>query len=174
MRILLLLGVCLLGVTGLYGQAGPIESLVERSPFLPPGYRSPRAPVRETRAPEPVSAAQTRFELVGVVANEGEITVSIRRKGQPRGKWLAPGESLDEIRFIRFNLAEREAVVEHQGRRETIPLKAPSVTGEIPVITMNEKPSGPPPPPTGSPAIQQTKPDKVKIPVRRRVIVNSK
>lgn len=170
MKVILTACAVLFSLSPLAAEPGPIESLVDRSPFLPPGYRS-REVQKPTKPAEPVSAAQTRFELVGVVANDGVVSVSIRRKGQPRGSWLAPGESLDEVQFIRFDLAKREAVVEHQGRRETIPLKAPSVTGEIPVITMDQQPKMPPPPNAKPGAPPTPKPETVKIPVRRRVIV---
>lgn len=166
----------LLTVMGLFagsillGQMGPIESLVERSPFLPPGYRAEQQPTPQQRPAAPVPPASTRYELVGVVANNGEVSVSLRPRGGPRGVWLAPGESLDDVRFIRFNLATREAMVETGGRRETIPLKTPTVTGQVPQ----------PAPPTVNPnriqpqvttAAPANNPETVKIPVRRRVIV---
>lgn len=159
-------------LTGVWlnGQQGPIESLVSRSPFLPPGYRVAPA-VQPTTPTPPTAPAGNRYELVGVVAIDGEVSVSLRRRGEPRGTWLAPGESLDSIRFVRFQLSSREAIVENGGRREVIPLKAPTVTGEMPA-PVAPNPTKPPRPPfqtvTQSP---QESSETVKLPVRRRVIV---
>ncbi|MGE9291050.1 MAG: hypothetical protein ACQKBT_08675 [Puniceicoccales bacterium] len=170
MKRILTCGGILLLASFSFGQMGPIESLVENSPFLPPGYRSPV----KTRPPEPtapVSAAASRYELIGVVAKDGEVTISLRRRGEPRGTWLSPGESLDSIKFIQFHMGNREAIVENGGRRETIPLKAPTVTGKVPPIApaTQSAPSMPPPPATAAPKKAE---NTMKIPVRRRVIVS--
>ena len=154
---------------------GPIESLVERSPFLPPGYRARAEEPRTAQRPTPPTpTAASRMELIGVVASGGEIKVSLRRKGEPRGVWLNPGELLDDVRFVRFDLSGREAVVETAGRRESIPLKPPQVSA---MPTVPNQPSGrnsnqrresaTPPKPPGSSS------DTPRVPVRRRVIVPS-
>ncbi|MBC2603104.1 hypothetical protein [Puniceicoccus vermicola] len=174
MRRLLSASCLLLVGVSLWAETDSIESLVERSPFLPHGYRKSEPP-REQTSRAPVAAAASRFELIGVVAKDGEVTVSLRRRGEKRGTWLAPGESIEDVKFIQFHLVRREAVVETGGRRETIPLKAPTVTGEIPAVI-------PPPPgrggfPTSSSAAPKPQDDgnsSVKIPVRRRVIVPQK
>ncbi len=168
----LLIIALLLPAPGLLAEMGPIEGLVERSPFLPPGYRAPTPPPpRVTPTPAPVAAAN-RFELVGVVSQEGEISVSLRPRGKPRGEWLKPGEEIDDVRFVSFNLGSREAVVETGGRRETIPLKAPSVTGQVPQPPPPAASQQPPPPkpPNARPGRGQPE-ENVRVPVRRRVIV---
>lgn len=164
----------MVAVSACASAMGPIESLVERSPFLPPGYRSAPAEPREAQRPAPpVPSAASRMELVGVVAEGGVVSVSLRRRGEPRGSWLRPGESLDDVRYVRFNLPGREAVVETGGRRETIPLKPPSVSA---------MPAQPPPPARASapgaaanaiPTPQPNESETPRIPVRRRVIVPS-
>lgn len=156
-------------------QPGPIESLIERSPFLPPGYDArpePRQQAERPRAPTPTAAS--RMELVGVAAADGVVSVSLRRRGEQRGEWLKPGESLDDVRFIRFDAKSREAVVETAGRRETVPLKPPSV-GQMPAQPQR-RPQQPPRPPRTQPGGSGEDSDdkKPRIPVRRRVIVPSK
>ncbi len=166
----------LLALSGPFAAAdpGPIESLVERSPFLPPGYRPPSTEVRTPQRPTPPApTAASRVELIGVVAAAGEIQVSLRRKGEPRGVWLAPGEQLDDIRFVRFDLPGREAVVETAGRRETIPLKPPAVSAmpdvadQPPDGNANQRQTS-----ASSPKPPGASPDNPRVPVRRRVIVS--
>lgn len=155
--------------SALMAQMGPIESLVERSPFLPPGYRAPVQAQPNRPTPPPAAPASARYELVGVVANEGKISVSLRRRGTPRGEWLAPGEMIEDVRFVRFDLAAREAVVETGGRRETIALKSPSVTGQAPPpVAVNQNRQQP----QVTPAAQPNRDNKPRVPVRRRVIVS--
>ncbi|MEM0966857.1 MAG: hypothetical protein AAGJ81_11965 [Verrucomicrobiota bacterium] len=154
------------------GQTAPIESLINRSPFLPPGYRT--TPVQPPKpVSPPVAAAASRFELVGVSTNNGVVSVSLRRLGEPRGTWLTPGDRVDDVKFVRFHLAAREAVVEVAGRRETIPLKPPSISAMPPPNpAANQRPPQTPvannqvlpSPPTGNQ-------NAARIPVRRRVIV---
>ncbi len=145
---------------------GPIESLVERSPFLPPGYQARVEPRPTVRPAPPAPSAASRLELVGVAAVDGAIRVSLRRRGEQRGTWLAPGESLDDVRYVSFDPGTREARVETGGRRETIPLKPPTVSPMPPTAQRNT--------PAAAQATRVQSSDdseKPKIPVRRRVIV---
>jgi len=154
---------------GLMGQMGPIESLVERSPFLPPGYNESRRPEIKPRPVPTVPVASSRMELVGVAADEGVVSVSLRLRGETRGTWLGPGETLEGVRFVRFDVSNRQAVVDNSGRREVIPLKAPSVS-PIP-----EQPANPPRNSGPAPARNVSQPDNTKkrtvqVPVRRTFI----
>lgn len=149
-------------------QMGPIESLVQRSPFLPPGYKAPQERRPPPPPPQSVPAASTRMELVGVATEGGEVSVSLRLKGEPRGVWLGPGESLEEVRFIRFDPSKREAVVENAGKREVIPLKAPSISA-VPVAA-NAPQNAAPGPSRAAPQNNNNK-RSPQIPVRRRTII---
>lgn len=170
MRVLpvLILALGCLGVVS--GQMGPIESLVERSPFLPPGYRP--ADSQRTPAPPPTVTppASSRMEIVAVSTRNGAIHVSFRLKGQTRGVWVGPGETFEGIRFVRFDTANRQAVVENSGRREMIPLKAPSVS-PMPAQTPRNPRAGAGNPPSTTSAPQTSSGPSVEVPVRRRIIV---
>jgi len=165
---LLLTGV----VSALSAQQGPIESLVSRSPFLPPNYRV-NPPVTPPPPPQaPTISAASRFELIGVVSEDGVVSVSLRKRGEPRGTWLAPGEMVDDVKFIRFHLANREAVVDTKGRRETVPLKSSSIQAMPAAPPIQQR--GPTSQTVTNDNNQPTGDETIQIPVRRRVIVPPK
>lgn len=170
-RILLGIGLTASLLAG--APVGPVESLVENSPFLPPGYQSGAA----QPAPSPAMAppAASRYALTGVTTHDGVLRISLRKKGERRGRWLQKGESLEggNLRFVRFDEAAMVALVETVNGTEVIPLKKPRI---IPI------PQARPPTPPGLPegvaprtesaeeAGGREPAERPNVPVRRRVI----
>ncbi|GEM_PF-1268522 len=150
---------------------GPLESLVQDSPFLPPGYRS--SPAAPTPQPERAPPAASRFALTGVTTHDGVLRISLRPQGQRRGRWLRTGESWEgeNLRFLRFDEDAMVAVVETVNGTEVIPLKKPRVIPIPPASSPNPPGTFPVPPNAGGDRPDPGQPaERPNVPVRRRVI----
>lgn len=102
-----------LGVIGAQGM--DLNTLVERSPFAPPGVKTS----------EQVNEAPTQLEFRGIATDESGTMFSVYDMTANRGYWVREGEA-GAVSVKSFDPAESQILVEQGGR--TVPLKLKRAT----------------------------------------------
>ncbi len=112
-----------LGCAGAHGM--DLNTLVERSPFAPPGVQNVE-PADETPVP---------LEFRGIASDESGTMFSVYDLTTNRGYWVREGESKGDSGAIlvkSFDAAENQLVVEQGGRTLPLKLKRATVAGGPP------------------------------------------
>lgn len=119
------------GVVG--AQAMDLNTLVERSPFAPPG----------SKGTEPEVAAPSQLEFRGIATDDSGTMFSVYDITANRGYWVREGEA-GAIAVRNFNSADNQIEVEQGGRLLTLKLKRATIQAAAAVAA---------PPPTAEPAV---------------------
>lgn len=137
-------------------------SLVNNSPFLPPGFQPPGG-ATATAAPPPQAA---QLEYRGVYELGGQLHFNVFDKRTARGTWMRTGEENEGARVVDYDLDEDVVVVEYNGARMRLSLIETSTT---PIPVMGAPTSQPAQAALQQPG-QQDQQVRTSIPVRRRII----
>ncbi len=155
------------------------SKLESNSPFLPPGYGTPKPSL-----PKPVEKTNSQLakdlEFRGVVQFDGVYQFSFFKKSENRGYWISEGQSENGISVSSFSADSMQVTVTYNGRTESLDLVASSGS-PLPVIASSPAdPAVKPPvlpglPQSAQPAnqAQTNQPRRRTIP-RRRVILPTK
>lgn len=120
------------------------QSLVERSPFLPPDFQPPGSRSdAEAAAPPPTAS---HLQLKGVFAIDGQTRVNIFNTRTNEGKWVATGGEVEGFRVVSYDPDERSVDLEVNGQIETFALAKPSdtpmaVAGAVPAQVAAAQPN---------------------------------
>lgn len=115
-----------------------MESLRERSPFVPPSTSQP--------AGGEVNALSS-FELTGILSVGGKPQFSVRDTSTNRGFWLGLGETQDGLTVRSYDEASSSVVLEGRGARRNLVIREARVTTAAPpppVVNPHLQPAGPP------------------------------
>lgn len=152
-----------------------LNTLLERSPFLPDGYVDPknRKP-EETKKPEPPSS----WELRGWTTLGDVTKVSMFNKAEKKSYWIDVNDPSSEVRVVGLDKASKEVSVSINGITETITLAQTKFTGSVPNSQPAPRPAPraapPPPPETANGELrknQESAEPKRRVIPRRRVVV---
>ncbi len=151
------------------------SKLESNSPFLPPGYSrlkpTPQKPVQQSNSP-----LARDLEFRGVVQLKGAYQISLFKKSENRGYWIAENSSENGISVSNFDAASMSITVTADGRSEQVSLMAASANPLPVVATSPSATSASPPLPPNIQAPNNTRksqPTRRTIP-RRRVILPPK
>lgn len=142
-------------------------SLVENSPFIPPDFNPPSAPV----AVRPTTQQASQYTYRGVYQLGQTLFFNIFNASENKAQWIR-GDATDnsEIRILDYDLAEDEIEIEISGQTLSLSLAKPS-DQPIPVQTQTaQRPAAVPAAPAAAPAGPANTTATEERPVRRRVI----
>jgi hypothetical protein len=111
-----LLCVLLYLCTGTEGVAA--ASLINRSPFLPPGSKKLQTPKPKTNIPQ----LSAEFEFLGVMHIGDLHHFNLRDKRSGESLWLQPGEVHNGFRIQSYNTEQKEITYSWNGRSGTVRL----------------------------------------------------
>lgn len=140
-----------------------IPTLLEKSPFLPPGFQPPGG-AGAAAAP---AAQAGQFEFRGVYQLGGEYFFNLYNTRERKGSWVSKNASGEETpKIIEFDLENDVLVVDSSGQRLSLNLVETSdnpmpLSANRPVTT---------PSPTTLPATPAATAEQRTTPARRRVI----
>ena len=103
------------------------NSLVEHSPFLPPGYGVTKEPPKPvvTTAPTIISR---QLEFKGLIELDGTTRFSVFDKKSNEGYWLTLNESAGDFEVIRYDEQRQSILVSSSGHTEELALATPDDT----------------------------------------------
>lgn len=113
------------------GAAVDLQTLVDRSPFAPPGQQA------ETAAP----AEQATLEFRGVVTDDGGTSYSIFDTTTNKGRWVRAEDENSPIRVKGYDAANGLLEVEQNGRPVKLTLKRATIQAGQPVAAMAAAPA---------------------------------
>ncbi|MDP0496865.1 MAG: hypothetical protein Q7Q73_11745 [Verrucomicrobiota bacterium JB024] len=100
------------------------DSLVARSPFLPPGWgEKQEAPAPVVAAPPTIISRQLEFK--GLIELDGVTRFSVFDKKANEGHWLELNESAGDFQIVRFDSARQSILISSGGRTEELALASP-------------------------------------------------
>jgi hypothetical protein len=100
------------------------DSLVARSPFLPPGWgEKPETPTPVVAAPPTIISRQLEFK--GLIELDGVTRFSVFDKKSNEGHWLELNESAGDFQIVRFDSARQSILISSGGRTEELALASP-------------------------------------------------
>jgi len=167
-RNLLIVSGCFCLSSFLSAEPSKLES---NSPFLPPGYKKLK-PVQPESIPRSNSPIAKDLEFRGVVQLNGTYQISLFRKSENRGYWIAENSSENGISVSNFDVDSMSVTINAGGRIEQLSLMAAS-ENPLPVATSEPSPL-PPQARSNRDQMQNTnEPKRRRIP-RRRVIMPPK
>jgi hypothetical protein len=91
-----------------------VESLRERSPFVPP---------TATQQADANANALSAFELTGILSVGGKPQFSVRDTSTNRGFWLGLGETQEGLTVLSYDEASSSVVLEGRSARRTIVIR---------------------------------------------------
>jgi hypothetical protein len=149
-------------MAALSAQGMDLNTLVERSPFAPPGSKNA----------EPENVAPSQLEFRGIAADDNGTLFSVYDLAANRGYWVREGGE-GAITVKTFNTADNQLVVEHGGRTLALSLKRASIqAGAAPAIAAIPTPGNASPGSnnrtTANPAADAQRLEAVAAEVRRR------
>lgn len=145
------------------GEEAVAPSIVEKSPFLPPGFQPPGGAASPTAAP----AQASQFEFRGVYQLEGQYFFNLYNTRDRKGSWVSKLQSGEETpKIIEFDLDNDVLVVDSSGQRLSLNLVE---TSNNPMPLSVNRPTTAPKP-TTLPAQPATTTAQRTTPARRRVI----
>jgi hypothetical protein len=158
----------LLGLVPALGQEEvrvTAPSIVENSPFLPPGFQPPGG----TAGASASAPAQTGdFEFRGVYQLEGQYFFNLYNTRERKGSWVSKEASGDETpKILEFDLAKDLLVVDSSGQKVSLNLVQ---TSDNPLPLSVNRPPATPAQPTTLPAQPAATARQRTTPARRRVI----
>lgn len=129
-------------------------TLVDKSPFIPPGFQPPeerrQAPVRPTPPPS------RNLEFRGVYELDGILHINIHDRGENKGEWVTLNDASAGFLVTDFSLETDSITIEIDGE-----------SSELSLASTQRAPAAPRP--TASPAVQRPpRPDQLTT--RQRVI----
>jgi hypothetical protein len=146
-----------LGV-GLTGQ-----SLVERSPFLPPDFQMPGTAPTVEEGPPP---SASHLQLKGVFALNGEVRVNLFNTRTNEGTWVPVNGTIEGFRVVAYDAGRRAVTLDVNGTLSHFDLAKPSDSP----MAVATAPAGPGTRPAVQPGAPGTNPAATPT-VRRRTIV---
>lgn len=138
-RAVSILAVCALAAS----VPGGVESLRERSPFIP------AAAVQDTSG----GSALSGLELTGILSVGGNPQFSIRDTATGRSVWIGLGETQEELTVRNFDDASASVVIDGRGTSRVLVLREaqvstaipqPVVIRPLPIVTTSGMPPLPP------------------------------
>lgn len=120
-------------------RAVDLQTLIDHSPFSPPGQTG------ENATAEP----QGTLEFRGMVTDESGTAYSIFDTSTSKGRWLRPDDSNSAVQVKNFDAASNTLEVEQNGRPVKLPLKRATIQPGQAVAAM--VPTAPPPTNPGNP-----------------------
>lgn len=132
---------CLLSASAGALCAVDLQTLIDRSPFAPPGQGADTA-----GAAEP----QGTLEFRGVVTDEGGTAYSIFDTSTNKGRWVRADDTNSPVQVKSFDSANNTLEIEQNGRPVKLSLKRATIQAGQAVTAMI--PSAPPPQVPGNPA----------------------
>lgn len=135
--------VCLLCASAGLVRAVDLQTLVDRSPFAPPG-----------QGPDTAGAAEPQgtLEFRGMVTDEAGTAYSIFDTSTNKGRWVRSDDTNSPVQVKGFDAANNTLEVEQNGRSVKLSLKRATIQAGQAVNAMI--PSAPPPQIPGNPANQ--------------------
>lgn len=131
-RFVLTLGAAL--AAGGASAAVDLQTLIDRSPFAPPGQASgPAAPAEQ----------QGTLEFRGVVTDEAGTAYSIFDASTNKGSWVRAEDAESPIKVRGYDAANGVLEIEQNGQSVQLSLKRATIQAGAPVV-MNGPPSGAP------------------------------
>lgn len=150
-------------------------SLLEKSPFLPPGYGKEERKPTEPRI-QPRGQISREIEFRGMVQIDGVYQFSVYNKKKQKGYWLKMNESEDGIAVNHFDENASSIIVKMNGRSERLTLMA-ATEKPLPVSQTRPSRANKNRPPGLPSELQNKKSDNTnrrKVVPRRRVILPKK
>lgn len=109
------------------------NSLVERSPFLPPGYnnKTKNENVNVRPPPPPPPPIPPSVELRGIIEFGGKVQFSLFDKKTQKGSWYFLDESKDGYSIKNYDKINNSITIIYNGTEFNIDLKEPSVEAPV-------------------------------------------
>lgn len=145
----LALACAVLFCSGLGRAAVDLQTLVDRSPFTPPG-----------QGPDQAGAAEPQgtLEFRGMVTDESGTAYSIFDTSTNKGRWVRADDSNASVQVKNFDAASNTLEIEQNGKPVKLPLKRATIQAGQAVTAM--VPNVPAPGATpGAPGAEARKPD---------------
>lgn len=122
-----------------------LQTLIDRSPFAPPGQSA------ETAAP----VAQGTLEFRGVVTDKEGTAYNIFDASTNKGSWVRADDENSPIKVRGYDAANGQLEVEQNGRPVTLTLKRATIQAGQPVAAMGNVPAPNNPNPAGPAQVQR-------------------
>jgi len=110
---------CFLLTTSAEEAAPTVPSLIENSPFLPPGFQPPGSPRKAADAP----ASSSTYEFRGIYQLGGLYYYHLYNKREQKGNWFTESEAREAgVEIVDFDPTADELVVRVAGKQSNLAL----------------------------------------------------
>ncbi|MGB0369771.1 MAG: hypothetical protein ACPGN3_00375 [Opitutales bacterium] len=156
---------------GSYAHASDLDSLLNRSPFLPAGYTERN----EQKKPEERKREQPQnWALRGWTTFGGVTKVSLYNKAEKKGYWVGVNDPSAQVRVLKLDTNSRNVSISIDGRTTVLELAESTLAAAAGAARPQAQPRPAPPKPNAENAAnnnEQKPAAQRRVIPRRRVIV---